>query len=77
MRIALLAIASFLMLTSAASAQGRAPFCTRAIPSAGDVIMCNYYSMAACQFDVRGRGGYCIQIRQWRRWAATARRYRR
>jgi hypothetical protein len=77
MRIALLAIASFLMLTSAASAQGRAPFCSRAT-EAGDVIQCNFYSMAACQFDVRGRGGYCIRNPAMEAMGRyQARRYRR
>lgn len=68
MRTALLAIASLLLLTGTvdtASAQasnyGRAPFCSRAILGEGDAIRCNFYSMASCRFEVRGRGGYCIR----------------
>jgi hypothetical protein len=62
MRLAFLALASLLLLMGgSASAQGRAPFCSRAILGEGDAIRCNFYSMAACQFDVSGRGGFCIR----------------
>lgn len=80
MRIALLAIAPLLMLTGAvdtASAQGRAPFCSRAILGEGDAIRCNFYSMAACQFEVRGRGGFCIRNPALAYGRYDGRRYRR
>ena len=63
MRTALLSFASLtalLLMTAGASAQGRAPFCSRMVPGEGDVIRCDFYSMDACRFDVSGRGGVCI-----------------
>ena len=84
MRIVLLAAASLLMLAGTAdtaSAQssnyGRAPFCSRAIPGTGDTIRCSFYSMAACQFEVTGRGGFCIQNPALAYGRYDGRRYRR
>lgn len=60
MRLAMLALVSLLPLAACAG-QGRAPYCSRAIPGEGDAIRCNFPTMEACRFEVVGRGGMCIR----------------